>query len=409
MRRIPAELCVRCKGAKFLCGLTSCPILERFRAVTNAASKVRLDVGLLQGSTPPSVIVGEKGYPKVSLSFNVAPEVVGEQARLYEDPAGWWGRASLHDIINYRSSLVSNFSIYRINDVWKLYEREISLATISERPVLSESKVTGKLETKLKFDGIVMPRGPTVKADDIRVTENPKVPKILDRLINDDVKANDAVLTLYRGGEDVYRVVSALSTGLLGTLKNRKLVPTRWAITAVDSIVGDSLLKEVRDLPWVSETSVFFQGYLGNYFHIIIYPSSFFSTWVEIWYPTSLWAGELTITDLSEDYWGKYGTLDGGYMAARLAALEYLTKIRRSAGVMIIREVTGEYFAPVGNWHIRETVRRAFNNRLGTFQGLGEALDLVQGRLKDGRVKLREIRAIKRVLNQTRIDSFFDS
>jgi len=86
-----------------------------------------------------------------------------------------------------------------------------------------------------------------------------------------------------------------------------------------------------------------------------------------------------------------------------------LTKIRRSAGVMIIREVTGEYFAPVGNWHIRETVRRAFNNRLGTFQGLGEALDLVQGRLKDGRVKLREIRAIKRVLNQTRIDSFFDS
>jgi hypothetical protein len=54
-------------------------------------------------------------------------------------------------------------------------------------------------------------------------------------------------------------------------------------------------------------------------------------------------------------------------------------------------------------------VRRAFNNRLGTFQGLGEALDLVQGRLKDGRVKLREIRAIKRVLNQTRIDSFFDS
>lgn len=89
MRRIPAELCVRCKGAKFLCGLTSCPILERFRAVTNAASKVRLDVGLLQGSTPPSVIVGEKGYPKVSLSFNVAPEVVGEQARLYEDPAGW--------------------------------------------------------------------------------------------------------------------------------------------------------------------------------------------------------------------------------------------------------------------------------------------------------------------------------
>ena len=31
--RISAELCVRCKGYKRLCGLPYCPLMERFRAM----------------------------------------------------------------------------------------------------------------------------------------------------------------------------------------------------------------------------------------------------------------------------------------------------------------------------------------------------------------------------------------
>ena len=131
MRKIPAELCIRCKGTKFLCGLSSCPITERFRAVVNATSRISLDKGVVDGSTPPSAVVGEKGYPRVSLSFNLAPGVVGEQARVYEDPVNWWGKATIYDIINYRSSLISNFSSIQITDVWKLYERELSLAVVS--------------------------------------------------------------------------------------------------------------------------------------------------------------------------------------------------------------------------------------------------------------------------------------
>ncbi|MEM0193757.1 MAG: hypothetical protein QXF27_04190, partial [Metallosphaera sp.] len=79
----------------------------------------------------------------------------------------------------------------------------------------------------------------------------------------------------------------------------------------------------------------------------------------------------------------------------------------RSAGVIIIREITKDYFAPLGNWHIRETVKRSFQNKIAVLNSLVEAIDLVQSRLKEPKVRLKEVRAIKEVLNQSRIDSFF--
>ncbi|MEM4746643.1 MAG: hypothetical protein QXF40_04750, partial [Metallosphaera sp.] len=198
---------MRCKGTKFLCGLTSCPITERFRAIVNSTSKISLEKGLVDGSTPPSAVVGEKGYPRVSISLNVAPGVIGDLAKVYEDPVNWWGKASIYDIINFRSSLISNISSVKVTDVWKLYEKELSLAVVSEKPVRSETKISGKLEPKLKFDGYVMPRGPAAKAEEIKIVENPKVSKALEKLIHDDVKSNDGILTLYRNRESVYSII----------------------------------------------------------------------------------------------------------------------------------------------------------------------------------------------------------
>ncbi|MEM4075047.1 MAG: Nre family DNA repair protein [Metallosphaera sp.] len=407
MRKIPAELCVRCKGTKFLCGLTSCPITERFRAIVNSTSKISLEKGLVDGSTPPSAVVGEKGYPRVSISLNVAPGVIGDLAKVYEDPVNWWGKASIYDIINFRSSLISNISSVKVTDVWKLYEKELSLAVVSEKPVRSETKISGKLEPKLKFDGYVMPRGPAAKAEEIKIVENPKVSKALEKLIHDDVKSNDGILTLYRNGESIYSIIDALSLGLMGVRKDRKLVPTRWAITAVDSALGKELRNRVVEKPQINEVTIFYQSYLGNNFHVILYPSSYSISWVEIWHEMGLWSTDMVITDLREDYWGKYDTLDGGYMAARTSVLEYLDSISKSAGVIIIREITKDYFAPLGNWHIRETVKRSFQNKIAVLNSLVEAIDLVQSRLKEPKVRLKEVRAIKEVLNQSRIDSFF--
>jgi hypothetical protein len=50
----------------------------------------------------------------------------------------------------------------------------------------------------------------------------------------------------------------------------------------------------------------------------------------------------------------------GAYYAARLAALEYLENIQRQAKVLIVRDVRPDYWAPLGVWVIRETMRNAF-------------------------------------------------
>ncbi|QIW24161.1 hypothetical protein EWF20_08405 [Sulfolobus sp. S-194] len=406
MRKIPAELCVKCKGYKYLCGLPSCPILDRFRNIAITVSKIKSS-DKIQGATPPSIVVGERNYPKVSLVYNVPPSVIGEEARDYENPESWWGKKSLSDILSLRTSMISSLlSGINVNNPEILYEKEVSITAVAEKPVLSEVYSENKeIIPKLKFDGILLPRGPSLKVKDIKIDENPKVPKPIEKLITDDVKAQQAILELYNNKQSVYTIINALSLGLLGKRKNRKIVPTRWAITAVDTTLGNFMLNEIKGLDTISEILVYYNAYLGNYFHIVLFPSKYRSIWIEIWHPLSLWANELVVSDLSEDYWEEYDFLDGGYMAARMSVIEKLYEIRRQAGIIIIREITSEYFAPVGNWHIRETVKRAFNNSSVKFNKLEDAIKYVNSRLR-AKINLFEIKSIKSLITQRTIDEF---
>ena len=390
-----------------LCGLPSCPIMTRFRSIVRVATAIA-DKDEVSGSTPPSAVVGESGYPKVRVIVGVPPNVTGSESKEYENPKGWWGKKSLNEIIELRSSLVSaSINKVRVDEPWRLYEKEISLASVSTDPVQLEVKSDSKILPKLKFDGVLMPRGPSMEAKDITVVDDPKVPRKLEALIFDDVKAEDAIRELYLSGEDVYTIIPALSLGLLGLKKNRKLVPTRWAITATDSALGKFLLEEVREFEEVNEVQVFYSAYLGNRFFVILFPSKYRGVWVEIWHPMSLWASEPVVVDLYENFWGEYDMLDGGYMAARLGVLEYMYRIRRQAGFVIVREVTKDYYAPVGNWHIRETVRRAFNNLVFKTSDLKKALDYVMNNLQL-KVDLFGIESVKKLVAQKDILSLFD-
>jgi hypothetical protein len=381
--------------------------MERFRGMVSSLQKIKIDTSfkLVEGSTPPSGIVGEKGYPKVSLIINIPPSVYGEDARKYENVKEWWGKVNLGDIIKLRSSLISSITTVKVEKATEYYNTEIPLAIISDNPVVSEAKLK-TLEAKLKFDGIILPRGPGGIAEEIKVIDNPKIPTKLDKLIFDDVKSAEAILELYRYNVDYYKIMHALSFGLLGKKKNRRFVPTRWAITAVDSTVGKFLYSKIINYNEVNEIEVYHGSYLGNYFYVVLYPSKFSSIWIEIWHPLSLWSQDLTISELKENFWGEYEYLDGGYMAARLAVLEHLEEVKRQAGVIIIREITEEYFAPVGNWHIRETVRNAMKNRIGKYDNLDQAISEVNKKLKV-KINLFKLRTIKGLIKQKSIYDFF--
>lgn len=387
-KRISASLCVRCKGVRKLCGKHICPILLRFKASVRALSKIRIEGdNTVFGSTPPTFIVGEGGYPEVNVYSGIAPH---EDPRIYDDPENWWGRFSLEKIVELRSSLLlpkmkQRITIAKYFKVSSFYE--LQLAAISRKPVDTEAKLEKQPLPILRFDGYLAPLGPTAPLRHIRVIDNVKIERIIEKTINDyDLKASDAVIILYNNGLSIYEIIRIFSTGLLGRRLERKLVPTRWAITATDVILGNMLIKKLRNYPSINEVLVYNVTYLGNHFEIILIPGVYSFEMIESWLPQTVWTGDIKSPFIVENYelWnGKLrGEMDGGYYALRLGILENLCKMKRQASIIAIREISSNYYAPVGNWHIRESARQAFHRKPEKFNNIQEALKTVKSRLK---------------------------
>lgn len=380
---IPPELCARCKGYKRLCKLPRCPILESFQAQVRTYMRLRgLDA---HGSTPPSILVGEFGYPKVKIYYMVPVGVFGDNARLYEDPVGWSIRGeSLANIIKFRSELLSGEVQVSIDKPEILYEKEFGLAGLSVDPVDSEVKLAKPPIPTLRFDGLTKPLGPRAPANTIKITSNPKIPLQVEKIIWDDLKAVEAIRDLYFNNVDIYTIQRLLSLGFLGRIHRRRIVPTRWSITAVDDTISRILRSKLRGRPEVQESELYYNEYLGNRFLILVKPGPGRFEWIEIWQPRSFWvrsSSKPIIWRVEENTRGEATAMDGGFSAARLAVLEVLSRVDRIGDTIIIREITPGYYAPVGNWHIRETVRRALAKPIAKNITIKELKDVIKTKI----------------------------
>ena len=108
---------------------------------------------------------------------------------------------------------------------------------------------------------------------------------------------------------------------------------------------------------------------------------------VEAWYPQTAWNPHGTEVDICSSYEffeGRktYAEIGGCYYAARLAVNEALTKERRQAGVVILREALPGYILPVGVWNVRENVRAAVATAPHKFNTFNEVLDFVSKKTK---------------------------
>ncbi len=361
MKRIPPELCARCKGYKRLCGLPRCPILDVFQGQIRAVSRARGT--RVDGASPPGILVGEHGYPRVSLYYMVPPGLYGEEARYRDAPTLWAQRREpLARIISLRSELVSARLRADARNPLSLYEREIGLAAVSQEPVDSEALLAKPPVPRLSFDGVSKPRGPAAPAVEVKVTGSPVLPRKAEKIIWDDAPAVEAVRELYRSGVDVYTIQKMMSVGFLGRIRARRLVPTRWAITAVDEIIARTLRGSLRGRPPISEAEVYHASYLGNEFTVILLPGHGTLEWIEAWEPMTVWtrhARRMIVWRVEEDPLGRKTAEDGGFSAAKLPVLEHLAGRGRTADAVILRVIKPTYYAPVGNWHIRETVGHA--------------------------------------------------
>ena len=383
---ISSKLCLACKG-RLWCGRKKCPILEKARAL----SKLKLEIksNEIFGSTPPSCFVGRFGYPKINTGILLPPEV--GDTRILDSPKTWYEkRIEIDKVLSFRASLVNSRRKAYVRNALNpdKFLQTVQEVAMSSKPVDTEVTLKHKPRITITFNLHAPPFGPSAFVQRVKLAENPRIKRKVDYVSSDpDLKAGDASLYLYEHGFDVYQISRLLSVGLLGLKIQRKLVPTRWSITAADSIISDALLEKIKTYPLISNYLLFESNYIGNYFEVLLLPTHWMFEQVEIAVPGGIWTRKLREPNIIQDhefYWGRrtYAkTVAGAYYASKLAVLEYLERIKRQAGVLIVREIRPEYFAPIGVWKIRECVRDAVRKKPLVFFSLEDALKRVDEKL----------------------------
>ncbi len=332
----------------------------------------------LFGATAPEIFVGRSEYPRVSAGVlaPMARDQDGDPADFATDGAWYEQGLGIDDVLERRTGLLNSSKPTQVEaaDAWEGFtgvQREVAIA---DRPVDVEVDLDGRPELDLSVDDIATPTGPRARATDATLAENPHVPRPVKKtLADDDWAAQGAMRYLYRRGFDVYAINTILSAGALGRTDQRRLVPTRWSITAVDDAVGTYQRGRLRSAPSVDEVEVWQNSYLGNDYWVILAPGDWEFELLELKAPGSIWNpapdGEYHLAADSEGSEGRTGYVEetaGAYHAARLAVLEELVDRDRSATGLVIRHARDAYWAPVGVWQVREGVRHAFEGTPAT-------------------------------------------
>ncbi len=387
-----------CRRVRRLSGEPRCAI--HLKAATLEAHHPEFDKKRITGSSPPGVFVGRFGYPKVQVGPMVPP-VSGDTTVL--DTPEWWMGKGFDEIVDYRYSLLRGYSKANIEDARtgsKLIDtlQEVAMMT---KPVETELLLTRPARKILDMREDSQPFGPIAPLASFE-TGNSSVDDRIEKAFYDrDLKANDAVLNLYRNKVLVTRIQRAFSIGMFGEGKKRRLVPTRWSITAVDSNLSIQLMSRVRHHPIIDKYRVYKYNYLDNIYIGILTPESWRFEWIEAWFEPDLLATSFPdvnmLTDVdtidyvspggyhpvmlgdSEGFRGRktYAKPGGCYYSARLAVSEYLDSIGKQAGAIMLREIHPGYIMPVGVWNVRESLRALLKTKYESFDTMDSALNYV--------------------------------
>ena len=354
------------------------------------------------GSTAPSIFVGHSNYPAVPTGL-LSPVGNEADAADFITNQSWYTRdLDIADVFKRRTALLNanrrmsvsaparnENALPHVHDAWDGFlgvQREVAIA---DRPVDVELGLEKRPTLDFTVDDVAEPTGPWARAASADLTENPHVPQEVEKtLSDDDWRAEGAMNYLYRRDFDVYDIHRILSAGALGEATQRRLVPTRWSITAVDDTVGKYLRGGLQNATSIDEVEVWTNAFIVNRYWVILAPGRWEYELVELKAPGSVWnpdgaRGYYIATD-AEGYGGRTGYVEetaGAYHAARLGVLEHLADRNRQAKALVIREVTDEYWGPVGVWQVRESVRNAFSGTHGTAESFGQAVAQIAPRL----------------------------
>lgn len=336
----------------------------------------------LSGASPPTVFVGHQGYPKIKVGPMIPP--LHGDTTILDSPEKWLGK-SIEEIANYRLSLVRGVYDVDINKTFGTHIESLQELAMANRPTESELLfekipiINIEQKKNCGFDVDSVPYGLVAPLKTFKTSSSLSVDKRLENAFYDrDLRATESVVNLYHQGVEISKINRIFSMGMLGLQKNRKLIPTKWSISATDDIVSTNLAKELKNYQSIELFEVYQYHHLGNYYSIILIP---YSMWIfemqEGWIDS---IGNLGMGMDYEDEGGEgeglnhYPTISGSFFAARLSVSEYLNKIKRKAAVLTLREIHPQYVIPVGVWQIREGIREALRSPMKKFESFETAI-----------------------------------
>ena len=378
------ELCVVCKTSRLLCGRRTCPLLQKW---SKEYSIEKPSITNLDDSfSPPSFFVSWGNYPYATAGPMLTADRVGSES--IDNSDNWLNRTQ-EEIVKMRISLFrtrTRLNLKRPLDSDIIQKSQELL--LGKNSVDVEVKLSKNIIPAIKLDERSAPAGPIAHINKLRITENQSpVPAIEKSYYDTDLLATDAVQFLDKEKIDVSTIIRIFSAGMLGKGQNRKLVPTRWSITAVDDIVSKQNIEEIKKFQELGEFRIFSYNYFGNYYYILLIPDVWSFEVIETWFSGAFM--NPSAIDIGLGDWEGYNgrteyasNVTGGYYAARIAATEYLLRIQRQAQVMIFREITSEYKFPLGVWVVRMGIRGAFSGEYVIADSIDSAFDLIPNYLR---------------------------
>jgi hypothetical protein len=354
----------------------------------------------ISGSSPPSVFVGSYNYPKVFVGPMVPP--IHGDTSLLDNPERWTDK-SLEEIVNFRLNLIRGIQKISIDQTQGRYIENLQEITMSSKPADSDLQFTKTTSASVSLDGESAPFGPIGEIKSAKFYGTSATKSIEKIFYDKDLKAQDAVLHLYNSGIDISKIQKCFSIGMLG--QKRKLVPTKWSITATDDIISKSLTEEILNYSLIDSNKVFTYEHLGNLFSVVLFPHRWIYEMIEAWYSN----GVLGFGSDFEDARGidHPPAISGAYFAAKLAVTEYLLKNKIQSGVIILREIRPEYAIPVGVWQVREGIRSAMRQIPLVAESFDDALSLASKKMSISKSEWLSKGNIMKLIRQKTIADFF--
>ena len=328
------------------------------------------------------------------------PPIHGDTT-LLDTPEKWLGK-SLEEIVNYRLNLVRGVQKTGIEETTGRFIESLHELAMSSGSIDSEIKFVKNPAPIPSIDGQNAPFGPLGEIKNAKFSPNSSIKSIENAYYDTDLKAEDAVMKLYNSGIEISKIQKCFSIGMFG--KNRKLVPTKWSITATDQIISNDLMHDILEFDIIDRYEVFRFDHLGNLFSVILFPHRWIFEMQEAWH-------DKNSIGFGNDYETAKGidhppSIAGAYFAGKLAVTEYLQKIKKQSGVMIFREIQPEYAVPVGVWQVREGVREAMKNNPQEVNSLNEAIALATKRMSISKNEWLAHGDMLKLITQTSISDF---